>query len=57
MQPRHRYHVSLKEETAFCKIQFKLFPEGTHSSLCKQSRQHEFAPQAQKKSNSAEEGH
>ncbi|KFD60028.1 hypothetical protein M514_27794 [Trichuris suis] len=34
-----------------------LFPEGTDMSLCKQSKQDEFAPQTEKKSNSCEQGH
>ncbi|KHJ43709.1 hypothetical protein D918_06214 [Trichuris suis] len=32
-------------------------PQGTHSSVCKQSKQDELAPQTEKKSNSTEEGH
>ncbi|KFD44900.1 hypothetical protein M514_14223 [Trichuris suis] len=36
MQPRHRYHVSLKEGTALCKIEFVssvLFVQKKHSEL------------------------
>ncbi|KFD59657.1 hypothetical protein M514_28163 [Trichuris suis] len=38
-------------------VETMLFPEGTDMSLCKQSKQDEFAPQTEKKSNSCEQGH